>query len=47
LHQSVSTSDEELVILAITDFGLTEQAYIGDHLRTTRLKGSQVPRPRA
>jgi pyrroloquinoline quinone (PQQ) biosynthesis protein C/mannose-6-phosphate isomerase-like protein (cupin superfamily) len=47
LHQSVSTSDEELVILAITDFGLTEQAYIGDHLRTTRLKGSQIPRPRA
>jgi quercetin dioxygenase-like cupin family protein/pyrroloquinoline quinone (PQQ) biosynthesis protein C len=47
LHQSVSTSDEDLVILAITDFGLTEAAYIGDHLRTTRLKGAQVPRPKA
>ncbi|MFT3774467.1 MAG: iron-containing redox enzyme family protein [Minicystis sp.] len=44
MHQSVSTSDEELVILALTDFGLTEQAFLGDHLRTTRLKGMQAVR---
>jgi pyrroloquinoline quinone (PQQ) biosynthesis protein C/quercetin dioxygenase-like cupin family protein len=44
LHQSQCTSEEPLVILALTDFGLTERAFIGDHLRTTRQKGSQAPR---
>ena len=43
-HQSHNTGDGELTILALTDFGLTEQAYVGDHLATTRLKGSQAPR---
>lgn len=42
-HQSQSTSDEGLLILALTDFGLTDRAFIGDHLRTTRLKGTQAP----
>lgn len=44
LHQSQCTSDEPLVILALTDFGLTERAFIGDHLRTTRMKGTQAAR---
>ncbi len=44
VHQSHNTADEELVILAVTDFGLTEQAYVGNHLATTRLQGTQAPR---
>ncbi len=32
------------MILALTDFGLTEQAFLGDHVRTTRLKGVQAAR---
>ncbi len=43
-HQSHNTGDAELTILALTDFGLTEKAYLGDHLKTTRLKGTQAPR---
>jgi mannose-6-phosphate isomerase-like protein (cupin superfamily)/pyrroloquinoline quinone (PQQ) biosynthesis protein C len=43
-HQSHNTGDEDLVILAVTDFGLTERAYVGDHLETTRLRGTQAPR---
>jgi pyrroloquinoline quinone (PQQ) biosynthesis protein C/quercetin dioxygenase-like cupin family protein len=45
-HQTTNISDEPLVILALTDFGLTEQVFVGDHLRTTRLKGAQAPRTR-
>lgn len=45
-HRSESTSDEDLVILALTDFGLTERAFVGDHLSTTRRKGTQAPRER-
>ena len=44
MHQSYNVGDEELVILAMTDFGLTERAYVGNHLKTTRLRGSQAPR---
>jgi mannose-6-phosphate isomerase-like protein (cupin superfamily) len=44
VHQSHNAGDEELFILALTDFGLTERAFIGDHLKTTRLKGTQAPR---
>lgn len=43
-HFSQSTGDEELVILALTDFGLTDKAYIGDHLAHTRQKGTQAAR---
>ena len=43
-HQSHSTGDSELTILALTDFGLTDKAYLGNHLRATRLKGTQAPR---
>jgi pyrroloquinoline quinone (PQQ) biosynthesis protein C/mannose-6-phosphate isomerase-like protein (cupin superfamily) len=44
MHQSFNTGDEELLILAITDFGLTEQVYMGDHLKHTRMKGTQAER---
>ncbi len=44
MHQSFNTTDDELVVLALTDFGLTEKAFIGNHLKTTRLKGIQEPR---
>jgi pyrroloquinoline quinone (PQQ) biosynthesis protein C/mannose-6-phosphate isomerase-like protein (cupin superfamily) len=42
MHQSHNTGDEELLILALTDFVLTEKAFIGDHLKTTRMKGEQA-----
>lgn len=45
-HRSENISDEELTILALTDFGLTERAFIGDHLSPTRRKGTQAPRAR-
>jgi pyrroloquinoline quinone (PQQ) biosynthesis protein C/mannose-6-phosphate isomerase-like protein (cupin superfamily) len=44
MHQSFNTGDEELLILALTDFNLTERAFLGDHLKTTRLKGTQASR---
>lgn len=31
MHQSHNTGDTEMVVLAITDFGLTSKAYLGDH----------------
>lgn len=43
-HYSEAAMGEDLVILALTDFGLTERAYVGDHLATTRQKGTQAPR---
>jgi gentisate 1,2-dioxygenase len=43
-HQSFNMSTEELFILALTDFSLTERVFIGDHLKTTRMKGVQAPR---
>jgi pyrroloquinoline quinone (PQQ) biosynthesis protein C/quercetin dioxygenase-like cupin family protein len=43
-HQSHNVGDEELVIVALTDFGLTDRAYVGNHLKTTRLRGVQAPR---
>jgi mannose-6-phosphate isomerase-like protein (cupin superfamily)/pyrroloquinoline quinone (PQQ) biosynthesis protein C len=39
LHQSENTGTDPLVILAVTDFGLTGRAFIGDYDRTARLKG--------
>jgi mannose-6-phosphate isomerase-like protein (cupin superfamily) len=44
LHQSYNTGDDDLVILAVTDFGLTERAYVGNPLKTTRLLGAEAPR---
>jgi pyrroloquinoline quinone (PQQ) biosynthesis protein C/quercetin dioxygenase-like cupin family protein len=44
MHQSHNTTNEELLILALTDFTLTEQIYRGNHIATTRMKGSQAER---
>lgn len=44
MHQSFNTGDKELLILALTDFGLTQQAFLGDHLSSTRQKGAQAER---
>jgi pyrroloquinoline quinone (PQQ) biosynthesis protein C/quercetin dioxygenase-like cupin family protein len=37
MHQTQNTTDETMELLAVTDYGLTRQAYLGDHLRTTRM----------
>lgn len=44
MHQSHNTTGEELLILALTDFTLTEQVFLGNHVGTTRLKGAQADR---
>lgn len=41
-HQSQNTGSEPMVILAITDFGLTGRTFIGDYHRTARMKRSDV-----
>jgi mannose-6-phosphate isomerase-like protein (cupin superfamily)/pyrroloquinoline quinone (PQQ) biosynthesis protein C len=38
MHQSRNTGSGELLLLAIADFGLTGKAYIGDYLKTARMK---------
>jgi mannose-6-phosphate isomerase-like protein (cupin superfamily)/pyrroloquinoline quinone (PQQ) biosynthesis protein C len=42
MHQSQNTGAEEMVILAVTDYGLTGKAYLGDYLKTARLKQKQA-----
>lgn len=37
-HQSVNTGTEDLVFLAVADFGLTGKSFIGNYLKTARLK---------
>ncbi len=39
LHQSRNSGEEEMIILAVTDYGLTGQVFIGNYYRTTRMKG--------
>ena len=43
LHQSENLGSEEMIILAMTDYGLTSKAFIGDYDRTARLKRSHAP----
>lgn len=38
MHQSRNTGSEELVLLAVADYGLTGKAYVGDYLKTARMK---------
>jgi quercetin dioxygenase-like cupin family protein len=38
LHQTENLGDEEMVLLAVTDYGLTAKAFIGDYDRTARMK---------
>lgn len=37
LHQAENQGDDQMVLLAITDYGLTGKAFIGDYDRTARL----------
>jgi pyrroloquinoline quinone (PQQ) biosynthesis protein C/quercetin dioxygenase-like cupin family protein len=37
MHQTQNATDEPMELLAVTDYGLTRHAYLGDHLRTTRM----------
>ena len=37
MHQSVNESSEQMVFLAIADFGLTGKSFVGNYLKTARL----------
>lgn len=37
MHQTQNSTGETMELLAVTDYGLTRHAYLGDHLRTTRM----------
>jgi mannose-6-phosphate isomerase-like protein (cupin superfamily)/pyrroloquinoline quinone (PQQ) biosynthesis protein C len=37
MHQSQNKGNTEMVILAVTDFGLTGRAYVGDYNKTARM----------
>ena len=37
MHQTQNATEETMELLAVTDYGLTRHAYLGDHLRTTRM----------
>jgi mannose-6-phosphate isomerase-like protein (cupin superfamily) len=38
MHQTQNIGSEEMVVLAITDFGLTGAAFVGDYDKTARNK---------
>jgi quercetin dioxygenase-like cupin family protein len=38
LHQTQNTGESEMVLLAVTDFGLTGKAFVGSYHATARLK---------
>jgi pyrroloquinoline quinone (PQQ) biosynthesis protein C/mannose-6-phosphate isomerase-like protein (cupin superfamily) len=37
MHQTQNTGDQAMDLLAVTDYGMTRHAFLGDHLRTTRM----------
>lgn len=37
MHQTQNMTDDTMELLAVTDYGLTRHAFLGDHLRTTRM----------
>ena len=39
-HQSVNEGQEEMIFLAVADFGLTGKSFFGNYLKTARLKES-------
>ncbi|MEM7677490.1 MAG: iron-containing redox enzyme family protein, partial [Myxococcota bacterium] len=41
LHQTTNVGEGELVILAVTDFRLTEQVYVGNAVKATRYRGEE------
>jgi oxalate decarboxylase/phosphoglucose isomerase-like protein (cupin superfamily) len=38
-HQSINTGENDLVFLAVADFGLTGKSFVGNYLKTARMKG--------
>jgi quercetin dioxygenase-like cupin family protein len=38
-HQSINTGQSDLVFLAVADFGLTGKSFVGNYLKTARMKG--------
>jgi oxalate decarboxylase/phosphoglucose isomerase-like protein (cupin superfamily) len=42
LHQSVNTGTTEMKFLAVADFGLTGKAFVGNYLKTARLKEQEA-----
>ena len=40
MHQSQNSGTTEMVILAVTDFGLTGKVYLGDYNKTARMKSA-------
>lgn len=45
MHQTQNTGPEPMTILAVTDFGLTGKAFVGNYLKTARLKQPDSSRP--
>jgi pyrroloquinoline-quinone synthase len=41
MHQTQNTGDQPMELLAVTDYSLTRHAFLGDHLRTTRMNPKQ------
>jgi quercetin dioxygenase-like cupin family protein/pyrroloquinoline quinone (PQQ) biosynthesis protein C len=39
-HQTKNASDEEMLLLAVTDFGFTGRTFVGDYDRTARMKAA-------
>jgi quercetin dioxygenase-like cupin family protein len=37
-HQSINTGNTDLVFLAVADFGLTGKSFVGNYLKTARMK---------
>jgi len=37
MHQTQNTGDQPMELLAVTDYGLTRRAFLGENLRTTRM----------
>lgn len=37
-HQSINTGTDELVFLAVADFGLTGKSFVGNYMKTARMK---------
>jgi mannose-6-phosphate isomerase-like protein (cupin superfamily) len=38
MHQSMNTSNSEMIFLAVADFGITGKSFTGNYLKTARLK---------
>ena len=45
MHQTRNVGTRDLVFLAVTDYGLTGRLYVGDYLRTARLRRASSTEP--